>query len=135
MRLQPPTLPYNGEEVTITYGFWDTAQEAAIAAQIEAFKAVQPNITVEQQIVPWADYWTKLQTGVAGGETFDVFWINSANLRSTPRSDALCRSTRSSTAKAASIRRNFAASLVEMYAWDGVQYGIPRDFDTIALYL
>ena len=26
------------------------------------------------------------------------------------------------------------APLVEMYGWDGAQYGIPRDFDTIALF-
>ena len=71
--------PYDGEEVTITYGFWDTAQEAAILAQIEAFNAHFPAISVEPQIVPWADFWTKLQTGVAGGETFDVFWMISAN--------------------------------------------------------
>src|SRR6476469_9325379 len=48
----------------ITYGYWDSAQTAA----------------VEAQIVPWADYWTKLQTAVAGGQAFDVFWINSASL-------------------------------------------------------
>src|SRR3712207_5736252 len=46
----PEIAPYNGEEVTITYGYWDTAQSAAIEAQIEAFKAVQPNIAVEPQI-------------------------------------------------------------------------------------
>ena len=30
--------------------------------------------------MPWDDYWTKLQTGVAGGSTNDVFWINAASL-------------------------------------------------------
>ena len=72
--------PYNGEKVTITYGYWDSAQSDAIKAQIDAFKAHFPNITVEPQIVPWADYWTQLQTAVGGGKTFDVFWINTASL-------------------------------------------------------
>ncbi|MEZ4507967.1 MAG: sugar ABC transporter substrate-binding protein [Thermomicrobiales bacterium] len=126
--------PYAGEEVTITYGFWDTAQEAAITAQIEAFKAVQPNITVEPQIVPWADYWTKLQTGVAGGETFDVFWINSASLPVYASAGALLPITSIVGGDGGIDTANFAAPLVEMYQWDGVQYGIPRDFDTIALF-
>ncbi|MCA9859618.1 MAG: sugar ABC transporter substrate-binding protein, partial [Thermomicrobiales bacterium] len=125
--------PYDGEEVTITYGFWDTAQEAAINAQLEAFKAHFPNITVEPQIVPWADYWTKLQTGIAGGETFDVFWINSASLPVYASAGALLPID-SIVGEGGVDIANFAAPLVEMYQWDGLQYGIPRDFDTIALF-
>ncbi len=126
--------PYNGEEVTITYGFWDTSQEAAINAQLEAFKAVQPNITVEPQIVPWADYWTKLQTGVAGGETFNVFWINSASLPVYASAGALLPIDSIVGGDGGVDLANYPASLIDMYQWDGSQYGIPRDFDTIALF-
>lgn len=59
---------YNGEEVTITYGIWDSVQQPGIEQQIAAFNEEFPNITVEIQLTPWADYWTKLQTAVAGGE-------------------------------------------------------------------
>lgn len=126
--------PYNGEEVTITYGFWDSAQEAAITAQIEAFKAHFPSITVEPQIVPWTDYWTKLQTGVAGGETFDVFWINSASLPVYASAGALLPIDQIVGGEGGVDLANFPAPLVEMYGWQGAQYGIPRDFDTIALF-
>jgi multiple sugar transport system substrate-binding protein len=125
--------PYGGEEATISYGFWDSAQEAAIKDQIEAFKAVQPNITVEPQIVPWADYWTKLQTAVAGGEAFDVFWINSASLPVYASAGALQPIT-SITGAGGIDPGLFPDPLVEMYQYDGVQYGLPRDFDTIALF-
>src|SRR5688500_9870068 len=50
-----------GEEITLTYGFWDAAQRPGIEQQIAAFKELHPNITIEPQIVPWDDYWTKLQ--------------------------------------------------------------------------
>lgn len=125
--------PYNGEEVTITYGFWDTAQEEAVKKQLEAFKQVFPNITVEPQIVPWADYWTKLQTGVAGGETFDVFWINSASLPVYASKGALLPITQIVGGDGIDTSQ-FAAPLVEMYTYQDVHYGIPRDFDTIALF-
>ncbi|MBA2454249.1 MAG: extracellular solute-binding protein, partial [Chloroflexia bacterium] len=71
---------YDGEAATITYGFWDSSQQAAIESQLAAFSEQFPDITVELRQVPWEDYWTQLQTGAAGGEIFDVFWINSASL-------------------------------------------------------
>lgn len=128
------TTSYNGEEVTITYGFWDTAQEAAVDAQIEAFKAHFPNITVEKQIVPWSDYWTKLQTGIAGGETFDVFWINSASLPVYASAGTLLPIDSIVGGDGGVDLANFPAPIVDMYTWEGVHYGIPRDFDTIALF-
>jgi multiple sugar transport system substrate-binding protein len=125
--------PYAGEEASITYGFWDSAQEKAVKAHIDAFKTHFPNITVEPQIVPWADYWTKLQTAVAGGEAFDVFWINSASLPVYASAGALLPIT-SITGAGGIDPSLFPAPLVEMYQYQGVQYGLPRDFDTIALF-
>ncbi|MGH2551117.1 MAG: ABC transporter substrate-binding protein, partial [Thermomicrobiales bacterium] len=129
----PEIAPYNGEKVKITYGYWDTAQSEAIDAQIKAFNAEFPDITVEPQIVPWADYWTQLQTAVAGGETFDVFWINTASLPVYASVDALLPIT-SIVGDGGIDPALLPAPLVESYAWNGVQYGLPRDFDTIALF-
>jgi len=125
--------PYNGEEVTITYGFWDTAQEPAIDEQISAFNVAFPNITIEKQIVPWADYWTQLQTAVSGGSTFDVFWINVANFPVYASSGSLLPITQVIGGDGIETDR-LPATLVEAYAHDGVQYGVPRDFDAIAVY-
>lgn len=70
MRRQPARAAQDavcdGAEVTISYGLWDAAQLPGVEAQIAAFNALHPNITIEPQIVPWSDYWTKLQTSVAG---------------------------------------------------------------------
>ncbi len=71
---------YGGEEASLTYGFWDASQRPAVEEQIAAFNVAFPNITVEPQVVPFDDYWTKLQTGIAGGSIYDVFWSNTANL-------------------------------------------------------
>lgn len=117
----------------ITYGYWDSSQTAAVEAQIKAFNEAMPDIEVEPQIVPWADYWTKLQTAVAGGQAFDVFWINSASLPVYASKNALV--SIDDIVGASGIDTSvFPAPLVEMYSYNGVQYGLPRDFDTIALY-
>ena len=47
------------EKVTITFAFWDTNQEPGMKAIAEAYMAEHPNVTVETQVTPWAEYWTK----------------------------------------------------------------------------
>ncbi|MGC4191434.1 MAG: sugar ABC transporter substrate-binding protein [Thermomicrobiales bacterium] len=125
--------PYNGEEAKVTYGFWDTAQEPAIDDQIKAFNAVFPKITIEKQIVPWADYWTQLQTAVAGGSTFDTMWMNVANFPTYASAGALLPITQIIGGDGIAVDK-LPATLVESYAFEGVQYGVPRDFDAIAIY-
>lgn len=126
--------PYNGEEVTISYGIWDSAQQAGIEQQIAAFKDVQPNITVEIQLTPWADYWTKLQTAVAGGEAFDVFWLNSANCPVYASAGALVPLDGIFEGEDGLNPDNYPAQILDLYTWNGNRYGSPREYDTIALF-
>ena len=48
----------------------------AIAA---AFEKANPKIKVQIETVPYADYFTKLQTAVAGGTASDAFELNYEN--------------------------------------------------------
>ncbi|MGC4108091.1 MAG: sugar ABC transporter substrate-binding protein [Thermomicrobiales bacterium] len=125
--------PYDGEEAKVTYGFWDTAQEPAVDQQIAAFNAVFPKITIEKQIVPWADYWTQLQTAVAGGSTFDTLWMNVANFPTYASAGALLPITQIIGGDGIAVD-DLPQTLVESYSYEGVQYGVPRDFDAIAIY-
>ena len=122
-----------GEEITITYGIWDSAQLPAVETQAAAFKELHPTITVEPQLVPWDDYWTKLQTGVAGGAANDVFWLNAANLPVYASQGAIVPIQ--SLVDDGSVDANaYPESLRSIYTFEGTVYGIPRDFDTIALF-
>lgn len=122
-----------GEEITITYGFWDAAQRPGIEAQIAAFTELHPNITIEPQIVPWDDYWTKLQTSVAGGSTYDVFWMNADGLPTYAAQGALAP-VQGLIDDGSIDAESYPESLRSIYTFDGTAYGIPRDFDTIALF-
>ena len=124
---------YDGSEVTISYGIWDSAQEEGIRQQIAAFNEEFPGITVDLQLTPWADYWTKLQTAVAGGEAFDVFWLNSANCPVYASAGALVplqQLFEDGSLDAA----NYPESVLSLYNWEGVQYATPREYDTIGLF-
>lgn len=123
----------DGAEVTISYGIWDAAQLPGVEAQMAAFNAVHPNITIEPQIVPWDDYWTKLQTGVAGGSTYDVFWMNADGLPTYASQGALV-SIQGLIDDGSIDAEAYPESLRSIYTFDGTAYGIPRDFDTIALF-
>jgi len=122
-----------GEEIKITYGFWDDAQRPAVEQQIAAFKELHPNITVEPQVVPWDDYWTKLQTGVAGGSTYDVFWMNADGLPVYASQGALV-SIQEMVDNGSIDVDAYPESLRSLYTFEDTVYGIPRDFDTIALF-
>jgi multiple sugar transport system substrate-binding protein len=127
---------YGGEEARLTYGFWDASQRPAVEDQIAAFNEEFPNITVEPQVVPFDDYWTKLQTGIAGGSIYDVFWSNTANLPVFASQGALLPIEPIIAAGGATgiDPGLYPDALIEAYTYDGVLYGIPRDFDTIALF-
>ena len=124
---------YNGEEVTITYGIWDSVQQPGIEQQIAAFNEEFPNITVEIQLTPWADYWTKLQTAVAGGEAFDVFWLNSANCPVYAAAGALIPLD-SIFGEGGLNPDDYVQQVLDLYTFEGVRYASPREYDTIALY-
>lgn len=130
----PAAVPaYDGSNVKITYGYWDDNQTEGMKQQIEAFNKVQPNIEVELQMVPWADYWTKLQTAVAGGEAFDVFWLNSATCPVYASAGALV-SLDGLFADGMLNRANYPEQVLALYNYQGVQYATPREYDTIALF-
>src|SRR5215213_1386808 len=122
-----------GEEITITYGFWDDAQRPAVEQQIAAFKELHPTITIEPQVVPWDDYWTKLQTGVAGGSTYDVFWMDADGLPVYASQGGLV-SIQGLVDDGSIDVDSYPESLLSLYTFEDTVYGIPRDFDTIALF-
>lgn len=124
---------YDGGEVTISYGIWDAAQEEGIRQQIAAFNEEFPDITVDLQLTPWSDYWTKLQTAVAGGEAFDVFWLNAANCPVYASAGALVplqQLFEDGSLDAA----NYPEAVLALYNWEGLQYATPREYDTIGLF-
>lgn len=131
---ESPSAPQTSEEpVTITYAFWDAAQRPAMEAQIEAFRKQHPNITVQPQVIPFAEYWTKLQTAVAGGSAYDVFWMNGPNFQ-VYASQGVLVDLQPSIDEGGVDLKAFPQSLVDLYTYEGKAYGIPKDFDTIGLY-
>ena len=70
---EPPPAP---EPVTIKYWRHFTPSEEEVTKKlVEAFKDVEPSITVEYEPIPDNDYYPKLNTALAAGEAADVFAV------------------------------------------------------------
>jgi multiple sugar transport system substrate-binding protein len=127
---EPPASDLSAE---LTYAFWDATQQPAIEANLLEFNKQYPNIKVNLDVTPWGDYWTKLQTQASSDTLPDLFWLNGPNIQLYASNGKVAPIT--SVIDGGYIDpANYPASLVDLYNVDGVQYGVPKDFDTIGLW-
>jgi multiple sugar transport system substrate-binding protein len=121
-----PQSSVQGEKVTLTYGIWDKNQVPAMEKIASAFTESHPNVSVSVQVTPFDSYFTKLQAAATGGQAPDVFWLNGPNFQ-LYASNGVLQEVKVDAA-------NYPASLVNLYQYNGKQYGVPKDFDTIGLW-
>lgn len=119
----------DGEDVTISYAMWDESQKPAMQQIVDAFEEENPNVTVDLQVTPNKEYWTKLQTSVSGGAGPDVFWMNGPRFQ-LYASNGVIAPLDDADIDAA----DYPESLLDLYTFEGKLYGAPKDFDTIGLW-
>jgi len=120
--------------VTLTYAIWDVNQEPGMKAMAEAFTKKNPNIKVKVEVTPWDQYWTKLEAAGTGGALPDVFWMHSSNFDKYSNADMLLDLTDKIKTSTEVKLSNFPTPLVDLYANNGKNYGLPKDYDTICLW-
>lgn len=123
------TTPSNGGAVTITYTNFISSggNEDNLQKIVDAFEAENTDITVEVTTLPYADYFTALQTDLAGGTSSDVFDIEFANYAAYQQSGVLAPLEGVDTSA-------YQASLADAYATDGTQYALPSSFSNVVLF-
>jgi len=117
----------------ITYGVWDQTQVDAIDANIAEFNKEYPGIDVNVNVTPWDSYWPKLQTQASSNTLPDLFWMNGPNFQTYGAADKLEPITGEVEADAIDPA-NYPEALNDLYTIDDVQYGVPKDYDTIGLW-
>lgn len=116
------------ENVTLTFAFWDTNQEPGMKAIADAYMAEHPNVTIEVQVTPWGEYWTKLEAGAMGDSMPDVFWMHSNQFFKYVTADKLL-----SLDDLDYDYSPYPEGVTSLYTYEGSHYAIPKDYDTIAL--
>ncbi|HSK97147.1 MAG TPA: extracellular solute-binding protein, partial [Euzebyales bacterium] len=72
----------DGEQIQLRFAWWGSDVRHEITNEvIEAFEAEHPDISIEGEFTGWDEYWDRLATTVAGGDTPDIIQQESRYLR------------------------------------------------------
>ena len=124
-----PASSAPAQKVTITYSNFisNGGNEANLTKIVDAFQAANPGITVDVKTMPYADYYTALQTDIAGGTAADVFDVEYATYGAMADSGALAELKGVDAA-------SYKSSLLQAYQRASKQYALPSSFSTVVLF-
>ncbi len=122
-----------GEAVTIDYWLWDGNQQPHYEACAADFTAANPNINVEISQFGWGDYWDGLTAALATNTAPDVFTDHLARYPEFVESGVLVPLNDFVEADGVDVN-NYFPGLAELWTSpDGDRFGLPKDWDTIAI--
>jgi multiple sugar transport system substrate-binding protein len=125
----------SGDQVTVTWGFWGSPEEKASHEKVAAeFMKTHPNIKIEIWHQPWDDYFTKLKTLWASGDSKQIPDV--LFLWPTPSYAAtgVLEDLDPYIQKSNYDLNDYWPSLLESAKLDGKVYGLPRDSGLEVLY-
>lgn len=120
------------DAVTIRYVLWDTNQLPPYEECAAVFMEQNPNIVVAIEQLGWDDYWTAISTGFISGDAPDVF---TNHLAKYPEFVALEQLVDIQPL----VERDGVATdiyypgLADLWTRDGARFGLPKDWDTVAV--
>ncbi len=121
----------SGGTTTVTVRLWDDQVAKAYTESFAAFTKANPDITVTLNLVPYADYFTKLPLDISSNTIDDIFWLNSSPFGALADSGALM----DVGAALPDEKAGFVQAAVDQYTRDGKLYGVPALTDgRIVLY-
>ena len=121
------------ESIEIHYAYWQGTLDDFYAQCKADFEAANPGITIVLEPTAWGEYWTKLEAAANGGSIADVFHMNGVNIKKYASGGILAPLDDRIAASDINLD-NYPKAMNEMYNYEGVQYGIPMDYDTIGLW-
>jgi len=124
--------PAPAEAVTIRYSLWDANQLPPYQQCADEFMKANPNIKVEINQLGWGDYWNNLQTEMVAGTAPDVFTNHLAKYPEFASKKQLVDIQ--PFVEQDNVDLNiYLTGLAELWTRDGKRFGLPKDWDTIAV--
>lgn len=120
-------------DVTLKVGLWDSNQQPGLE-EIMAKFTEETGIKTEVQLVTWSEYWTMLSAAAQGGSLPDVFWMHANESVRYMSNDILLDLTDKIAASDKIKTENYPEDIWSLYTYDGKNYAVPKDVDTIALW-
>lgn len=118
----------------INYWLWDNNQKPAYQQCASDFNKKNPAITVKITQYSWDDYWTTLTNSFVAGTAPDVFTNHVQKYPEFVSQNQLLPLDATLTKDGVSMDR-YQKDLADLWVGqDGKRYGLPKDFDTTAIY-
>ena len=119
--------------VTLTYGLWDANQLPAYEQCAADFTAATGiGVAIEQ--IGWEDYWAKVRAGFVSGDGYDVFTSHLAFYPEFVDNGQVLSIDDYVEADGFDVNQ-YHPGLADLWTNpEGQRFGLPKDFDTIALF-
>lgn len=128
------TQTAKAQDVTeLTLALWNKEQEPVLRSILDQFEEQNPDISVELQLTPNPQYWTKLEAAATGGAMADIVWMNGPNFINYA-SNGIIAPIDDYLAESEIDLANYPEGLVQLYTHEEQVYGVPKDWDTTALW-
>ena len=116
------------EPVTITYCNFNSSggNEETLAKMVSAFEAEYPGIKVEVETIGYNDYFTQMQTRVAGGTAPDCYELNIENFAAYANKGLLAEISGVDVS-------GLNETALNAFNVNGKQYGLPESFSNVVL--
>lgn len=123
---------FSQDPVEINYWMWDGLQAPVYQKCADAFQAANPGIRIKITQDGWDNYWTTLMTSFASGGSPDVFVNHVTRFPELVANNLLLDLTPLIAQDKVDLSI-YKDGLAATWNKDGKQWGLPKDWDTIAL--
>ncbi|MEM8857912.1 MAG: sugar ABC transporter substrate-binding protein [Chloroflexota bacterium] len=120
------------ETVEIRYIVWDVNQFPAYEACAAKFSELYPNIQVNVEQIGWGDYWSSLNNELAAGNAPDVFTNHLSKYPEFLSQGYILDIQPFVDAEELDVGI-YLGELERLWVRDGGRYGLPKDWDTVAV--
>jgi multiple sugar transport system substrate-binding protein len=101
---------------------------------IQAFHSQHSNVTIDVQTASFNDYFTKLQTAIAGGTAPDTFELNYENFVSYSSAGSLLDLSGQASSDSSFKSSVYYPRAYGVFNQNGKQYGLPESFSDVLLF-
>ena len=128
--------PASTKTVTVSYFTFSAAPDHlnTLKALIQIFEKKHPNIQISFQTAPYSDYFTKLQTQIAGGQAPDTFELDYGTFYGYATSGALMNLSKVAKTDPSFKPAVYYPKAYQAFAVGKTQYGLPESFSDVLLF-
>lgn len=119
-------------QTSIEYWLWDSNQQPAYQKCAADFTKKNPDITVKVTQKGWDDYWTGITTGFVSGTAPDVFTNHLARYPEFADNGQIL-DIAPLVARDKVPTNIYYPGLADLWVKSGKRYGLPKDWDTVAI--